>query len=119
MFKCLKVLRITPQTTHAKLNCANFTHHRILISYLPNMYIYTAALMLLVNSDALQLPLPKSLKLKFSESIKAVQPIVNILPLMIVPIAASAAESKGKLEYQPALQGLDYGKVRICILQTK
>lgn len=47
----------------------------------------------------------------------------NLLHTTILPVAsvilgnvASAHAAQGKLEYQPALQGLDYGKVKNLIM---
>lgn len=38
--------------------------------------------------------------------------ILPIIPLLLLNPLSAIAASKGKLEYQPALQGLDYGKPR-------
>jgi hypothetical protein len=44
-----------------------------------------------------------------------VKKLLGLIPLSIplfFGVSKSNADYKGKLEYQPALQGLDYGKVR-------
>lgn len=51
---------------------------------------------------------PISAKESFTRSLQQLTPI---LPTLFLPLIANAA-TKGKLEYQPALQGLDYGKPR-------
>ena len=38
--------------------------------------------------------------------------MLPIIPLLLLNPLSALAASKGKLEYQPALQGLDYGKPR-------
>ncbi len=58
----------------------------------------------------------KSLKNHWKASrYQLLAPVIPLLPILLtgkIP-SAIASELKGKLEYQPALQGLDYGKVEL------
>jgi FKBP-type peptidyl-prolyl cis-trans isomerase len=67
-----------------------------------------AILFLVVRSEY---QTPKTLKQSaISQCLKAI-PVGSVLASALF-VRAAAAENKGKLEYQPALKGLDYGKPR-------
>jgi hypothetical protein len=65
------------------------------------------------TSSALGDGMPRTLKqIASSSKISGINLLKYVSPIVLTTSFAKVARSEGKLEYQPALQGLDYGKVR-------